>query len=336
MALPSRPLHIIYRTTVLVNTLATDIRLGSTWQYYHIGDEYYLHLFAKEQPDLNWENPKVRTEVHNLCAYGPIVEWMDFDAIIHYANGPRLHEYLHGIGQILREYGAFRVGEMFAFTEPNEVIKVVAEEREELNMIFHFDIVNIDHSPAAPWLDALYLENHDQGRSVSRFTSDKPEVRSFAATMLATFLGLQSGTVFIYKDRNSEWPTCHRDENLELREGVLQIIMAELRKKCRDNSRIPMQWNGTALAGFRTAQPWVDVMDMCTHPEDEQIFAYAVDMRIARCSCDLVITEDEYSWTVPGEYMKQGKVLLSNYGDVSVLKPDMIIRPFEAIVYLVD
>ncbi|KAK9368827.1 glycoside hydrolase superfamily [Lipomyces kononenkoae] len=420
---------------------------GSTWEYDDKSDEYYLHLFAKEQPDLNWENPKVRTEVNNIIrfwldrgvdgfrldAINFISKDLDFpdapitnpsakyqDATIHYANGPRLHEYLRGMGQILREYDAFSVGEMGSFNDPNEVIKVVAEEREELNMIFQFEIVTMDASTAGryfprKWMlselkrivnkwetymyenhgwNALYLENHDQGRSVSRFASDKPEFRSYAAKMLATFLGLQSGTVFVYEGQElgmanmpNTWGI-DRFKDLEsinfynevvesgASEEVVQVVLADLRKKGRDNSRTPVQWDSTAFAGFSTVQPWMDVIDdykewnaasqvndplsvysywrsifelrhgykdifvygsfTLVDSTDEQVFAYARRYEDKVALVILSFAEEDYSWTVPEEYLKQGQVLLSNYGDVSMLKSDIIMRPFEAIVYLID
>ncbi|KAK9326667.1 glycoside hydrolase superfamily [Lipomyces starkeyi] len=420
---------------------------GSAWEYDEKSNEYYLHLFAKEQPDLNWENPKVRAEVHDIIrfwldrgvdgfrldAINFISKNLDFpdapvtipsakfqDATIHYANGPRLHEFLRGMGKILREYDAFSVGEMGAFNDPNEVIKVVAEDREELNMIFQFEIVTMDHSSVGKYLprkwklselkrivnkwetymyehhgwNALYLENHDQGRSVSRFASDKPEFRMYAAKMLATFLGLQSGTVFVYEGQELGMANMPKtwgidklkdlesinfyNEILEsgASEEILQVVMGDLQKKCRDNSRTPMQWDSTAFAGFSTVQPWMDVIDdykewnaasqvedpfsvyyywrsifdlrrgykdifvygsfTLVNPADEQILAYArrYEDRLA-----LVITsfsEKESLWTLPEDYTKPGKVLSSNYGDVQILKPVITIRPFEAIVYLLD
>ena len=58
----------------------------------------------------------------------------------YYAAGPRLHEYLKGIGQILQQYDAFSVGEMPYVRDPKEVIKSVRHDRGELNMIFHFEL----------------------------------------------------------------------------------------------------------------------------------------------------------------------------------------------------
>jgi glycosidase len=140
--------------------------LGSAWDYDELTDEYYLHLFCKEQPDLNWDHPPVREAVHKIIRFwldrgvdgfrmdvinyiskfpdlpnAPVVK---LDALWHhggdfYAAGPRLHEYLHGIGSILNEYNAFSVGEMPCVRDPKEVIKSVRYDRGELNMIFQFD-----------------------------------------------------------------------------------------------------------------------------------------------------------------------------------------------------
>lgn len=57
-----------------------------------------------------------------------------------YSHGPRLHEYLHDIGMILKEYDAFSVGEMPEVKDTNEILKAVGFDREELNMIFHFEL----------------------------------------------------------------------------------------------------------------------------------------------------------------------------------------------------
>ncbi|KAL2824708.1 glycoside hydrolase superfamily [Aspergillus pseudoustus] len=312
-----------------VNTDQGCCRSGSAWTYDEQTGEYYLHLFAREQPDLNWENPRVRAAVHEIVRY-----WLEHGAdgfrmdVINfiskdqsfpdapftnldspwqsgkefYAAGPRLHEYLAGIGKILKEYDAFSVGEMLDVEDPAEILKAVGHDREEINMAFHFEIVNLDHGATdkfgprewglgeikaivTKWQqfmhdnngwNALYLENHDQGRSVSRFGSDRPEFRELSAKMLATLLGTQSGTVFIYQGQElgmpnvpPDWPfenyrdietlnhwkelTSSHPEDTDLHQRAL----AEYRLKSRDNSRTPMQWDDSPNAGFSTAEPWI-------------------------------------------------------------------------------
>ncbi|KAK7229855.1 hypothetical protein V2G26_002025 [Clonostachys chloroleuca] len=306
---------------------------GSAWEYDAASSEYYLHLFAKEQPDLNWEYPAVREAVHDIIRFwldkgvdGFRMDVINFiskkdglpDAQIsiptakyqhgaeHYASGPRLHEYLQDIGKILKEYDAFSVGEMPSVDDPKEVIKSVGESRAELNMIFNFDIVDMDHgdegkfsprkwamqdlkSIVNKWQtfmyknrgwNALYLENHDQSRTVSRWGSDKVEYRALAAQMFATFLCFQSGTVFVYQGQElgmanmpESWDISeHRDlETLNHWEELNQIspsdaaALASARKeyqlKSRDHARTPVQWDSSANAGFTTGTPWIRVND---------------------------------------------------------------------------
>jgi glycosidase len=127
--------------------------------------------------------------------------------------------------------------------------------------------------------NALYLENHDQGRVISRFASDNPEWRALSSKMLATFLALQSGTVFVYQGQElamknvpAEWTIDDfRDiETLNHWHELLAtypddkerqaVAMQEYRIKSRDNARTPMQWNKSAHAGFTTGEkPWINV-----------------------------------------------------------------------------
>jgi glycosidase len=226
--------------------------IGSAWEYDETTGEYYLHLFAKEQPDLNWEHPPVVKAVHDIIRF-----WLDkgvdgfrMDVInfiskdqafpdapiddpdrvwqwghMHYGNGPRLHEHLQNIGKILKEYDAFSVGEMPCTQDGEEILRAVGQDRGELNMIFQFDHVVIDHgqhdkfvptqwpltslkSLLGKWQNfmysnggwnALFWENHDVPRSIDRYTGAKPEYGATASKMLATVLLLMSGTPFIYQ-----------------------------------------------------------------------------------------------------------------------------------------
>ena len=140
-----------------------------------IDDEnYYLHLFAKGQPDLNWENPKVRDEVKDILRF-----WLDmgvdgfrcdvitliskdqrFKSVFptiaiagkqYYINGPRLHEYLHELNKdVLSHYDCMTVGET-VLSSLDEARLLVAPEREELSMIFNFDHTDTDNFFGAKW-----------------------------------------------------------------------------------------------------------------------------------------------------------------------------------------
>ncbi|KAK5193558.1 hypothetical protein LTR92_006929 [Exophiala xenobiotica] len=289
---------------------------GPAWTFDHDTGEYYLHLFAQEQPDLNWDNPSVRTAIHDMIRF-----WLDkgvdgfrMDVInfiskepglpdadkvkpgflqpgLHrYACGPRLHEYLQGIGKILIEYHAFSVGEMPGVYDTREILKGVGQDRGELAMAFQFEIVNMDvdgskgskwfHRPFQPrelkaivskwntfmienggW-NAVFMENHDQGRSVSRYADESEAYRLKSAKMLAAHLGFQSGTVFVYQgqelaqiDVPREWGM-DEYKDIEVLNHWKQVLRdypddVEMQRKFReqyrrigrDNARTPMQWN---------------------------------------------------------------------------------------------
>ncbi|RDW77908.1 alpha amylase [Coleophoma crateriformis] len=312
---------------------------GNAWEYDEHTEEYYLHLYCKEQPDLNWEHPPVRDAVHAIMRF-----WLDrgidgfrLDVINfiskpqdfpdskggilpgteYYSAGPRLHEYLQGVGKILKEYNAFSVGEMPFVTDLNEVIKAVRYDRDELNMIFHFELMDIDHGPekgkftAGPWpltkfkgivskwqqfmhanggWNALYLENHDQPRSVSRFADDSPEHREQSAKCIAVLQGFQAGTPFIYQGQElgmtnvpKEWGMDeYKDidclnhwtllQKATTDPKVLELAKIEYQKKSRDNARIPMQWDSSKNAGFTLPEstPW-----MSANPNASEINAAA-------------------------------------------------------------
>lgn len=307
---------------------------GSAWSYDEGSGEYYLHLFAPEQPDLNWECDAMREEVYDTMRFWlekgvdgfrmDVINLISKDPLLpdakvvdpskkyhhgceHYANGPRVHEYLQDIGAIMKEYDAFSVGEMPWISDPDEILRCVGSDRGELNMIFNFEIVEgIDHGSggkfsAKDWQmselksivnkwqnfmyqnkgwNALFLENHDQARAISRWGSDSPEHRQQSAKMFATFLGLQSGTVFLYQGQElgmSNIPTDwsmdefrdletlnHWQELSHSNEGeheLLQTTKLQYHLKSRDNARTPMQWSGEPNAGFTNGQPWFRVND---------------------------------------------------------------------------
>ena len=140
---------------------------GSAWQFDAATKQFYLHLFAVKQPDLNWDNPKVRNEVYGLMKFwldkGVDGFRMDVIPLISkqpglpdltaeqlkdpsrvFANGPRRDEFLREMNrEVLSKYDDMTVGEALGITlaeEPN----IVAKDRHELNMIFNFDAVRIN------------------------------------------------------------------------------------------------------------------------------------------------------------------------------------------------
>lgn len=150
---------------------------GSAWEFDEATKQFYLHLFAVKQPDLNWENPKMRQEVYGLMRF-----WMDKgvdgfrmdvipliskqpdlpdltaeqlkDPSRVWANGPRRDEFLQEMyRETLGKYDAMSVGEALGITLA-ETPQIVGQDRHELNMIFNFDGVRTGRGPgysAKPW-----------------------------------------------------------------------------------------------------------------------------------------------------------------------------------------
>ncbi|KXS94918.1 hypothetical protein AC578_3934 [Pseudocercospora eumusae] len=228
---------------------------GSAWEYDETTDEYYLRIFAKQQPDLNWENADLRRAVYDDMRFwldkgiagfrmdvinliskaegypdAPIVDPDRYEQFGFglYCNGPRVHEYLREMRrEVLDHYpGSMTVGEVIITSSPNIVQEFVRPERRELNMIYQYDLFDIDCGKTgkfsarewewsefktliAKWQSALsyssggwatvWLESHDTGRSVTRFGDRTEANRSKVAKMLALLESTLGGTLFVYQ-----------------------------------------------------------------------------------------------------------------------------------------
>lgn len=154
---------------------------GSAWEYDAQTDMFYLHLFSKKQPDLNWENPKVRDEVFDMmnwwCEKGIDGFRMDVISMIskdqsypdgemngglygdggaHYMNGPRVHEFLQEMNQkVLSKYDIMTVGETAGVTI-EEAKKYAGNDGKELNMVFQFEHVSIGDGKLGKWTTKKY------------------------------------------------------------------------------------------------------------------------------------------------------------------------------------
>lgn len=149
---------------------------GNAWELDEATGQYYLHLFAKEQADLNWENPKVRDEVKGVISYWAekgvdgfrldvinlISKQQDFpndeigDGRRFYTDGPRVHEYLQEISEaVFQEYGSVTVGEMSSTTLEHcqQYSKV---DNSELSMVFNFHHLKVDYTNGEKWTNAPF------------------------------------------------------------------------------------------------------------------------------------------------------------------------------------
>lgn len=240
----------------------------------------------------------------------------------HSASSPRIHEYLKEMhAKVLSKNNALAVGEAPCTHKPEDLAAYVLPHNAELTLAFHFELVNLDagagklapkpttlpdikhvvakwqarHLRAAGFWNALYLENHDQARSVSRFGDDRAPWRARSAQVLAMLQATQAGTLFVYQGEELGMRNFPRAwgvgayKDIETREffeqrlaqrkaesGDAEPDMADvldgLQRKARDHARTPMQWDAGRHAGFTTGTPWMRVNEDCAqgwNVEDE-------------------------------------------------------------------
>ncbi|WP_438432793.1 alpha-glucosidase [Gorillibacterium sp. sgz500922] len=208
---------------------------GPAWEYDEASGQYYLHLFSKRQPDLNWENEAVRREVWDLMNYwlekgvgGFRMDVIDLVGKIPdkeiTGNGPKLHDYLQEMNrETFGKYDVLTVGETWGATP--EIAKLYSDpKRGELSMVFQFEHILLDQQEGkdkwdlkplpigelkqvlAKWQTALgnegwnslFWNNHDLPRIVSRWGDDGIYHRE-SAKLFAILLHLMKGTPYIYQ-----------------------------------------------------------------------------------------------------------------------------------------
>ncbi|KAI0101796.1 glycoside hydrolase superfamily [Nemania sp. FL0031] len=230
-------------------------------------------------------------------------------AIKYCVNGPKLHDYLQEMyREVLSKYDAITVGEMLGISDENEILRTVGANAGELRMIFIFDLVDIDKPTVRmalkPWdvkemkaivarwqrvmiekngWNSVFIENHDNPRSVSRYTDDSDEYRHICAKLLALMQTTLGGTLFVYQGeelgmRNvpKSWDIDKEYKDIETINywnkvkrvyaddpERLQHGQAVIQMKARDHARTPMQWDASPNAGFCDAgvSPWMRVND---------------------------------------------------------------------------
>ncbi|MFA6708551.1 MAG: alpha-glucosidase [Fusobacterium sp.] len=292
---------------------------GSAWEFDEKTKEYYLHLFSKKQPDLNWENKNMRKAIYKMINW-----WLDkgidgfrVDAISHikkekgfpdmpnpkkekYVEAYNMHMNRPGIQKYLKElknetfdkYNIVTVGEANGVGTEN-ALEWVGEKKGKFNMIFQFEHLSLwDYEKEIKFSaknykrilnkwqmaleedgwNALFIENHDITRSVSRWgNDDKYWLESAKSLGVAYFL--QKGTPFIYQGQeigmtNVKFENIFQVNDIrsknEAREKLLdgnsmKKVLDFLNNTSRDNSRTPMQWSSGKNAGFTTGIPWLKV-----------------------------------------------------------------------------
>ena len=290
---------------------------GLAWEYEPARDQYYLHVFAKKQPDLNMDNPAVREEVKGIMRFWldrgvdgfredvitfiskdkrlpdglpflPVINGMPF-----YKDGPNLMQYLREFRQVAKAYGAIQIGEA-PMTPVKTALTYLSGEDRVLDMMIQFDTMMADcfltefvHLPfrlrklkrafsrwqnalAGRGWNALYLENHDHPRIISRYGSEKFWRES--GTMLAACYLFQQGTPFIYQGQEIGMTNIRLD-TIDKYIDIASIRayhayfthqskekrMRRVHQSSRDSARTPVQWTDGPNAGFTTGTPWFHV-----------------------------------------------------------------------------
>ena len=380
---------------------------GSAWKYDEQTDMYFLHLFSKKQPDLNWDNPKVRDHVFDMmnwwCEKGIDGFRMDVISLISKpeglpdgipgengyadsgcANGPHVHEYLQEMNRkVLSKYDLITVGEAAGVTL-EEAKKYANADGSELNMVFQFEHVSgSEHEkthygkwdghkmPLPEWKanlskwqtglsneawNSLYLSNHDQPRSVSRYGNDSEEYRERSAKLLATCLHMLQGTPYVYQGEELGMCNAYFD-NLEDYRDIESInayhelteqcgvsheeMMGYLKRISRDNARTPMQWDDSKNAGFTTGTPWLKVNS--NYPEvnakaqvndPDSVFSYYKKLIRLRHENEIIVygdyelleAESEETFIYKRTYENEHLMVLCNFTDHEVSVTDAVME----------
>jgi len=292
---------------------------GSAWEYDEKTGEYYMHIFSRKQPDLNWENPEVRKDLYSIVNW-----WLDkgidgfrVDAISHikkkkglpdlpnpdnkkyvpsfdgHMNQPGIEVFLQELREeTFSNYDIMTVGEANGVSVEDAKVWV-GEDEGIFNMIFQFEHLDLWGTSVdgginlselkrvlTKWQkglegvgwNALFLENHDQPRSVSTWgNSDKYWEKS--AKALATLYFLMQGTPYIYQGQEIGMTNVKFNQIEDYDDVAAKNLYAEERdkgtphdeimkilwKNGRDNSRTPMQWSAEKNAGFTSGTPWLKV-----------------------------------------------------------------------------
>jgi alpha-glucosidase len=293
---------------------------GPAWKYDEETQQYFMHIFSQRQPDLNWENPEVRTALQDMVNW-----WLDkgidgfrVDAISHIKKKPGFPDLpnpegldyvpafdymmnVDGIDEFLSEftektiknYDVMTVGEANG-VKIEDADRWVGEENGYFSMIFQFEFLDLWDKDTKERVDvvalkkalskwqtglegrgwnALFIENHDQPRRVSSWGDDRKYWKE-SAKMLGALYFLMKGTPFIYQGQeigmtNVQFPSIEDYDDVGMvnyykvesakgrqHEEIMEVVW----KRCRDNSRTPMQWDASNKGGFTAGDStWLGV-----------------------------------------------------------------------------
>ncbi|GFG04169.1 oligo-1,6-glucosidase [Aspergillus udagawae] len=329
---------------------------GSTWEWDDVASEFCayfvilmseymgltggqdLHIFGKNQPDLNWDCEEVRKELYKVLKFwldrgvdgfrldtmnlvsktssfpdAPISKegsiWQPANYL--FANGPHIHEYLQEMHQeVFSHYDCMTLAEMSCGVSAPEAVRYTSRfnPRPELNLVIQFQHVELDCHDGDKWMlrewelpelkriinewqetlvnnggwNTVWMENHDQPRGISRFTTNSPRFRALCAKLLALWQFTLQGTNLIFQgqelgminpglfseEMNQDietiqyWKAACEEAGTEAPQK-LELAKKAIIQKGRDNTRIPIPWTEDPHGGFTdpTAKPWLPASD---------------------------------------------------------------------------
>ncbi len=358
-------------------------------------EEYYLHLFSKKQPDLNWYNPEVYREICDIMRF-----WLDkgvagfrcdvINVIFkesfadgkkqlaltgkeHYVSTDGCHRILASLRRdVMDNYDAFTVGETVLVNVPM-ARDLTDVERGELDMVFAFEHMECDQIGVkwfktkfkpkrlmkclTKWQTGLdwntcYFENHDQPRSVTRFT-EGGEFRKVGSKMLIGLNFSLRGTPFFYQGQeigmtNGAFNSLdeimdiesHNVDKMAKSLGIIQPFRWNLiNKTSRDNARTPMQWSAAEGAGFTSGTPWLKIHPNFTKVNVENdladkdgIIAFFKRMNEFKKSSDVLtygsfksLHEGRSVYAFEREYEGEKLIAICNFSTKRAAFPDGII-----------
>lgn len=289
-----------------------------------------------------------------------------------YTDGPRVHEYIKELNEkVFKPYNLVTVGEMSS-TTLEHCIRYSNPEENEFSMTFNFHHLKVDYPNGQKWelkpydfeelkrvlsdwqigmqkgggWNALFWNNHDQPRALTRFTNDG-EYRTESAKMLATTLHGLQGTPYVYQGEEIGMPDPKWNDISEFRDieslNMYTILQEQgktpeeaahiVKVRSRDNSRLPMLWNAGDQAGFTTGTPWIKIderyplINAQSEVEDPQSIYHHYRKLIELRKNLPVITDGEYVRLDEGHpeiyaYARTNKeqtlVVISNFSDRDV------------------
>lgn len=286
------PYHDYYIWRDKPNDLKSNFG-GSAWEYIPSVDQYYLHFYAKQQPDLNWENKKMRQDIYKMMNFwinegisGFRMDVIDLigkvpDEYIK-ENGPKLHEYLQEMARCtFGDKDLLTVGETWGATIENAQL-YSDPSRKELSMIFQFEQINLDKIKGlqrwdlkelnlielkdvlSKWqieLDekgwnSLFWNNHDLPRIVSRWGNDSEKYRQLSAKMLAILLHGMKGTPYIYQGEEIGMTNLYSNDFSDYPDIETQQIIKERLKKGFSKEDVLKSIQKKARDNGRTPMQW--------------------------------------------------------------------------------